>query len=347
MPIGVLPDYPLWDWAASNGSATAAQTQAAYNAVVNQGFVRDFSRLVWNDIVDLLYGGIVAAGLSWDEKYTTAERAKISNSGDGTLTAAMFNSVTHNLDRIKPGFLWVWDKTRDPGYTGRLPFVTDEKIYGWYFEELILVLNIFIALLRGDEDYVNFLRYAKDIDVPRKGVLLPAQANLLVGHHLAPVPVQSHMDALPVAFAGYAGMIEAAVRGLAEAKALTALNSRKMIPVKDAALLRRYTSARMHGQSSISVVSHGNLQARIYRFFHSRYLIQIAARGLAYIKPPAAVSGRYLTDAVYRGQMGALEAVSAGKGMYLTPIVSRGLAAAHDLDKPHGQYIAPAVYRGL
>ena len=49
--LPVLPrDYPLFDWTASNGSATAAQTRKAYTAASEQGQCADFSRYVWNDI---------------------------------------------------------------------------------------------------------------------------------------------------------------------------------------------------------------------------------------------------------------------------------------------------------
>lgn len=196
MPIGILPDYPLWSWEASNGSATDAQVQAAYNAIRNQGYTRDFSRLVWNDLVSLLSDAITAAGLTWDAKCTTAEGAKISEDGDGTLTAAMFNSVTHNLDQINPGFLWEWDKTQDPGYTGRLAFQSGEKVYGWYLEELALVLNSFLALLRGDENYIHLLRCGTNIPAPRRGKLL-VDGKLLLDQYLIPAPHHGALLAAP------------------------------------------------------------------------------------------------------------------------------------------------------
>lgn len=46
------PSVSPWTWSGSNGSASAAQTRAAYSAIQNRGNLSDFSYLVWNDMVD-------------------------------------------------------------------------------------------------------------------------------------------------------------------------------------------------------------------------------------------------------------------------------------------------------
>ena len=44
-----------WSWTASNGTATAAETQAAYNALVGKDLTLKFSYKVWNDLVSKVY----------------------------------------------------------------------------------------------------------------------------------------------------------------------------------------------------------------------------------------------------------------------------------------------------
>lgn len=345
MPIGVLPDYPLWSWEASNGSATDAQVQAAYNAIRNQGYTRDFSRLVWNDLVSLLSDAITAAGLTWDDKCTTAEGAKISEDGDGTLTAAMFNSVTHNLDQINPGFLWEWDKTQDPGYTGRLAFQSGEKVYGWYLEELALVLNIFLALLRGDENYIHLLRCGTNIPAPRRGKLLSAPAALPKGKHLAPVPVESTMESLPAAFARYDRIIDTAAQGLASDKAIALAQFHRLIPVPVQSRVYHYGVERALGHNTVAVAACGHLEAYIYRFFHAQYRISTVRQGTLVAKSLEKAAGRYQAPVVYKGLANTLQAIFSA-GQYLVSTAHRGLATVHGASKTGGVYLTATAYYG-
>ncbi len=92
----------LWSWSASNGSASASQTQAARDAVAGHGAVEDFSHLVWNDMVDKVAEMRNAAGLSpvWNPTYLTQSNTKMSST-DKTMTAARYNSLRYNIGLYK------------------------------------------------------------------------------------------------------------------------------------------------------------------------------------------------------------------------------------------------------
>lgn len=51
-PIPPSPSVIIepWDWHSSNKTATAAQTEKAYQALINKGSLKDFSHKVWNDL---------------------------------------------------------------------------------------------------------------------------------------------------------------------------------------------------------------------------------------------------------------------------------------------------------
>lgn len=76
-----------FDWEVSNGSATAEQTQKAYNALVTRGKLKDFSYLVWNDMVDKLSEVMQAEKVSWGD----ASKAKMTST-DRKMTADRFNA---------------------------------------------------------------------------------------------------------------------------------------------------------------------------------------------------------------------------------------------------------------
>lgn len=92
----------LWSWSASNGSASASQTQAARNAVAGHGAVENFSYLVWNDMVAKVAEMRNAAGLSpvWNTTYLTQNNTKMSST-DKTMTAARYNSLRYNIGLYK------------------------------------------------------------------------------------------------------------------------------------------------------------------------------------------------------------------------------------------------------
>lgn len=134
MPSGVTAttDWTAvdpWDWYASNGSATAAQTRKAYDAVTNQGYTSDFSYLVWNDLVDKILETVSAMGHGWDTYYLTYSET-LASSGD-EITAARMNAVRQNIGR--------YEATGLPEYT------PGDIIYGADFITLTNKLNTLIA----------------------------------------------------------------------------------------------------------------------------------------------------------------------------------------------------------
>lgn len=170
----MIQDLPLlpaewtgWDWTLSNGTATAEQTQTAYNAVLNQGQCSAFSRFVWNDIVDCLALALEAAGIGWNDKYCSAEACKI-NIQYGVLTAAAFNSVRYNIDRF--GIVhWTWASIpAKEGYIGRTEVrgvstygSASDKVYGWYMIELTKRLNTLLEVLKNTADFSELENFAK------------------------------------------------------------------------------------------------------------------------------------------------------------------------------------------
>ena len=87
-----------WDWNASNGDASAAQTKAAKYAVDHKGSLSDFSYKVWNDMCKKVLDIENAAGLQWNPKYAEYLDTKMSST-DKVLTADRFNSLRYNIGR--------------------------------------------------------------------------------------------------------------------------------------------------------------------------------------------------------------------------------------------------------
>ena len=85
-----------WDWSISNGSATAAQTRAAYEAITENGKTTDFSYLVWNDLVNKAKEVIEDRGGTWDTTYGS-HSATLMSSTDKVMTAKRYNAVWWNL----------------------------------------------------------------------------------------------------------------------------------------------------------------------------------------------------------------------------------------------------------
>lgn len=112
-----------WSWSASNGSASAAQTQAAYNAVIKtSGYdLSDFSYLVWNDLVDKVDAFAVYKNAS-----LVATGAKMS-SGDKALSAVRFNKLLTALNAMA-----------STGITSRSG---GQLVYGSYFTTITSTLN--------------------------------------------------------------------------------------------------------------------------------------------------------------------------------------------------------------
>ena len=65
-----------WSWNASNGQASAAQTQRAYQALITQSNTTNFSRYVWNDLVAKVYEVVRALNRTWNTQHTSMSGAK-------------------------------------------------------------------------------------------------------------------------------------------------------------------------------------------------------------------------------------------------------------------------------
>ncbi len=140
-----------WDWNASNGTATAAQTQTAYVALTSQGVTTNVAHEVWNDIINKIDEVSTALGYVWWAKHATKTLTYV-NQALGELTARKFNSA--RLNTKYPWWSWAKDPSQE-GYVGREDFygVTEvgeaqaDKVYGRYIIELLKNINILIGII--------------------------------------------------------------------------------------------------------------------------------------------------------------------------------------------------------
>ncbi len=123
--ISIVP----WDWLASNGTATALQTQAAYAAITRHGATSNFSYQVWNDMCDKVMSVYSLTGGNWSERYTSYEGTKMT-AANKTLTAVRFNSLKKQIDDHVPTGIGVVD--------------SGDTVYGSYFTTLMSALNQWI-----------------------------------------------------------------------------------------------------------------------------------------------------------------------------------------------------------
>jgi hypothetical protein len=160
--LSLSPDFPKWSWEQSNGNSTDGQVRNAYGVLMEYGRCSDFSRFVWNDIVDVTANALAGVGLEWDAKYCSADDCKIKERY-GVLMAYAWNSVAWNIKRL--GFVsWKWARRGDfPGCVGHDAFVgfsthgiDGEYLYAWYLLEITEKLNRLIEVLK-DEWYFSEL----------------------------------------------------------------------------------------------------------------------------------------------------------------------------------------------
>lgn len=122
-----------WDWNKSNGNATAAQTQRAYNILNGDVSVGEgFSYKVWNDFVDKV---AEACDYDWrtnNNTYLSYNNCKVST-GD-TLSAAIYNSVKLQIGSRVSGGTWADVSSGD-------------RLYGWHIINLAEKLNDLIEQL--------------------------------------------------------------------------------------------------------------------------------------------------------------------------------------------------------
>ena len=81
-----------WSWTASNGTASASQTKAAYTALTTGGMTYNFSRYVWNDIITKINAVANALGKGWNSEYLSYYGTKM-HFLYAPLSAVMFNSA--------------------------------------------------------------------------------------------------------------------------------------------------------------------------------------------------------------------------------------------------------------
>ena len=132
-----------WRWDIGNVNATAEQTQKAYRALtvagdIGKGPTRDFSVIVWNDIVDKIIEQRQAWGDTEWAIAAPATKAQTWLIPGEQMTAKIFNSVVVNMPPIHP---WGWEAT-----LGRKEIHKGDICYGAYFLYLLEGLNHWIDL---------------------------------------------------------------------------------------------------------------------------------------------------------------------------------------------------------
>lgn len=85
-----------WDWSISQSKASAEEVQKAYNAVLNKGYVSDFSYNVWNALVNRTKSILDTKSKSWSSVFLDFNHT-LMFSTDKTLTAQRFNSLRFNV----------------------------------------------------------------------------------------------------------------------------------------------------------------------------------------------------------------------------------------------------------
>lgn len=136
-----------WDWQASNGTATADVTKAAYNALRHGGRTSTFTYPVWNDILNK----ISAQRQSWGDttwlvilvdnpnnKYQKLDFtfSDTRMSSGLTMTANRFNAAVKNMPTIRT---WPWVAELE-----RTEIKSGDRCYGEYFIMLTDALNHWI-----------------------------------------------------------------------------------------------------------------------------------------------------------------------------------------------------------
>jgi hypothetical protein len=124
----------MWDWQMSNGSATAEETRAAYNAIWNNEDTRNFSHLVWNDLVNKVKELLDVDVRAWDRKYLSYSDT-LMNYPPYKLTADKFNSLTRNLTNLYDTDYFGVVESRNQDY----------PVKGMYFYMIATIINVLIT----------------------------------------------------------------------------------------------------------------------------------------------------------------------------------------------------------
>lgn len=171
-----------WSWTASNGTATAAQTIAAYNALTGKDLTSKFSYRVWNDLVSKVYEVNRALSRSWKSDYATYSATRASRVYD-ELTEERFNSIRFNTNY--PLWRWQYD-TGYEGYIGRLDVrgvagygdSGADIVYGVYLLELVEKLNVVIGIINGTQATEGAEATSSILLLPEPELVIPHSARL-------------------------------------------------------------------------------------------------------------------------------------------------------------------------
>lgn len=152
LPI-LRPDYPLFSW---------DDWPDSRDALIAEGEAKYFEKEAWNDIIDTLATALKDSEITWNNVYTSADEAKITEEY-GDLYAKAFNSIRHNINNTI-SLPWAWSVNPNfHGYVGREDFKGYDQygedgaddVYSTYFLELARRLNLFIEILRGTANTPN------------------------------------------------------------------------------------------------------------------------------------------------------------------------------------------------
>lgn len=132
--VTVTVKLSTWNWDSSNGTATAEETEKAYNAVIGKGDVSDFSYKVWNDLVDKATGVAEAMGAT-----INIESCKMT-SNNKTLTAAKFNPVYG---------LAAYINTKDVAMITSVSVNARDPVRGKYFTNMADWINYRIGVINN------------------------------------------------------------------------------------------------------------------------------------------------------------------------------------------------------
>ncbi len=164
-----------WDWAASNGNATAEETATAYTALSTGGKTRDFVAAVWNDIIAKISEQRISwRGKEWDASILSLDDTKLS-AGEN-MTAVRFNSAVSNIWPVES---WPWADT-----LGRTEIKKGDRCYGVYFLHLVDGLNYWIEDLTPL--FISWELQAKAEIAPaiKLHAALPVKLNLNATHDM-------------------------------------------------------------------------------------------------------------------------------------------------------------------
>ena len=148
-----------WNWAKSNGVATATETQQSYNALLNKAGTHNFSHKVWNDIVNKVHELVIYCGYLWISQ--NGNKSDSQMDPGSPFYAKKFNDVIENT-RIN-SWKWQYDESFE-GYINRKNFRGDsdaglgkgDRLYASYLLLFIQQLNNIIDAINANESNVLF-----------------------------------------------------------------------------------------------------------------------------------------------------------------------------------------------